>query len=292
MPEITAGMVKELREATGLGMMECKKALTEAAGDMKKAEELLRIRSGAKASKVAGRVAAEGAIGVHVGDHGKTGALVEVNCETDFVAKDANFKAFVGQVTAAVAQHSPSDVAALAGIGADGQTVEASRQGLVMKLGENISVRRFVRVTAQGRLGSYLHGNRIGVLVDYEGGDDQLGKDLAMHIAASRPLCVSGSEVPADTLERERGIYRAQAKESGKPDNIVEKMVEGRVAKFFAEVTLLGQPFVKNPDESVSKLLQAKKAKVHSFQMYVVGEGIEKKKEDFAAEVRAQAGKA
>ncbi len=292
MPEITAGMVKELREATGLGMMECKKALTEAAGDMKKAEELLRIRSGAKASKVAGRIAAEGAIGVHVGDQGKVGALVEVNCETDFVAKDANFKAFVGQVTAAVAQRNPSDVTALAQLGVEGQTIEAARQGLVMKLGENISVRRFARVVAQGRLGSYLHGNRIGVLVDYEGGDDQLGKDLSMHIAASRPLCVAGEQVPADTLARERDIYRAQAKESGKPDNIIAKMVEGRVAKFLAEVTLLGQPFVKNPDESVAKLLERKKAKVHGFEMYVVGEGIEKKKEDFAAEVRAQAGKA
>ena len=292
MPEITAGMVKELREATGLGMMECKKALTEAAGDMKKAEELLRIRSGAKASKVAGRIAAEGAIGVYVGEQGKTGALVEVNCETDFVAKDANFKGFVNQVTTAVAQQNPGDVGKLAELGVDGQTIEAARQGLVMKLGENISARRFVRVTAKGRLGSYLHGNRIGVLVDYEGGDDQLGKDLAMHIAASRPLCVSGDQVSADTLARERDIYRAQAKESGKPDNIVEKMVEGRVAKFLAEVTLLGQPFVRNPDESVAKLLQAKKAQVHGFEMYVVGEGIEKKKEDFAAEVRAQAGKA
>jgi len=292
MADITASMVKELREATGLGMMECKKALTEAAGDMKKAEELLRIRSGAKASKVAGRVAAEGAVGVHVGGDGKTGALVEINCETDFVAKDTNFRAFVGQITTAVVDNNPASLTALGQLAVNGQTVEATRQGLVMKLGENISLRRFVRLAAKGRIGSYLHGSRIGVIVDYEGGDDQLGKDLAMHIAASKPLCVSGGEVPADTLAREREIYRAQAKESGKPDNIVEKMVEGRVAKFLAEVTLLGQPFVKNPDESVAKLLQAKKAKVHGFQMYVVGEGIEKKKEDFAAEVRAQAGKA
>jgi len=293
MAEITAGMVKALREATGLGMMECKKALAEAAGDMKKAEELLRIKSGAKASKVAGRIAAEGAVGVHISADGKSGAMVEVNCETDFVAKDANFTAFVNAVAAAAAQSSAADVDALAKSAvAGGETVAVVREGLVMKLGENISVRRFVRIAAKGRLAHYLHGSRIGVLIDFEGGDEQLGKDLAMHIAASKPICVDKDQVPQDTIAREREIYSAQAKESGKPDNIVAKMVDGRVAKFLAEVTLLGQPFVKNPDESVEKLLKSKQAKVHAFYMYVVGEGIERKKDDFVAEVMAQVGAA
>ena len=291
MAEITAGMVKELREATGLGMMECKKALTESGGDMKKAEELLRIKSGAKASKVAGRVASEGAVGVHIAADGKSGTIVEVNCETDFVAKDTNFKTFVSAVAAAAAGGSAADVEALAKApiaGAD--TVAAAREGLVMKLGENISVRRFARIAAKGRLAHYLHGSKIGVLIDFEGGDEQLGKDLAMHIAASKPICVDSSQVPAETIAKEREIYSAQAKESGKPDNIVAKMVDGRISKFLAEVTLLGQPFVKNPDETVEKLLNAKQAKVHAFHMYVVGEGIEKKKDDFVAEVMAAAG--
>jgi elongation factor Ts len=272
-------------------MMECKKALTDAAGDLKKAEELLRIKSGAKASKVAGRVAAEGAVGVHIDAGGKSGAMVEVNCETDFVAKDANFTAFVNSVAAAAAHSSAADVDALASSAiAGGGTIAAVREGLVMKLGENISVRRFVRVAAKGRLAHYLHGSKIGVLIDYEGGDDQLGRDLAMHVAASKPICVDSDQVPPDTIAKEREIYAAQAKESGKPDNIVAKMVDGRVAKFLAEVTLLGQPFVKNPDDTVEKLLKSKQAKVHAFHMYVVGEGIEKKKDDFVAEVMAQVG--
>jgi elongation factor Ts len=290
MAEITASMVKELREATGLGMMECKKALTESGGDMKKAEELLRIKSGAKASKVAGRVAAEGAVGVHIAADGKSGAMVEVNCETDFVAKDANFTAFVKGVAAAAATGSAADVEALNASACGGETVAKVREGLVMKLGENISVRRFVRVAARGRLAHYLHGTKIGVLIDYEGGDEQLGKDLAMHVAASKPICVDQTQVPAETIAREREIYSAQARESGKPDNIVAKMVDGRIAKFLAEVTLLGQPFVKNPDETVEKLLKARQAKVHAFHMFVVGEGIEKKKDDFVAEVMAQVG--
>lgn len=293
MAEIAASMVKVLREATGLGMMECKKALAEAGGDMKKAEELLRIRSGARASKVAGRIAAEGAISAYVSSDGKTGALVEVNCETDFVAKDENFSSFVKALAASVAQRSPADLDALAQMAvAGGQTVEAVRQGLVMKLGENISVRRFARVAAKGRLAYYLHGGKIGVVVDYEGGDERLGKDLAMHVAASKPICVSHDQVPADVIAKEREIYSAQAKQSGKPDNILAKMVEGRVAKFLAEVTLLGQPFVKNPDQTVAKLLQTKNAKVHGFHLYIVGEGIEKKKNDFVAEVMAQVGNA
>ena len=290
MAAITAGMVKELRDATGLGMMECKRALAEADGDMKKAVELLRIRSGAKASHVAGRIAAEGAVCVVIGADAKSGALVEVNCETDFVAKDPNFAGFVKAVAAAAATSGTTDVdALLQGVGSNGQTVEAARQGLVMKLGENINVRRAVRVAAKGRLGHYLHGSRIGVLVDYEGGDDQLGKDLAMHIAASKPMCVAREHVPPEIIAKERVIYTAQAQESGKPANIIAKMVEGRIAKYLADVALLGQPFVKNPEETIEELLRARNAKVHAFHLYVVGEGLEKKKDDFVAAVMVQA---
>jgi len=293
MAEITAVMVKELREATGLGMMECKKALAEAEGDLKKAEELLRIKGGARASKMAGRLAAEGAVSVDISADGRTGALVEVNCETDFVAKDENFAGFVKAVAETAAKADPVDLDALAAtVGGDGQTIEAARQGLIMKIGENISVRRFVRMSARGRLACYLHGRKIGVLLDYEGGDENLGKDLAMHIAASKPICVSAEQVPAEVIAREREIYAAQAKDSGKAAQIVAKMIDGRVAKYLAEVTLLGQPFVKNPDETVVKLLQAKGAKVHAFHMYIVGEGLEKKKDDFVAAVMAQAGQA
>lgn len=293
MAEITAGMVKELREATGLGMMECKKALAEAGGDLKKAEELLRVKGGARASKMAGRLAAEGAVSVNISADGKTGALVEVNCETDFVAKDENFAGFVKAVAEAVAKGNPADLDALAkSVGSDGQTMEAARRGLIMKIGENISVRRFVRISAKGKLACYLHGRKIGVLVDYEGGDEQLGRDLAMHIAASKPICVSAEEVPAPVIAKEREIYAAQAKDSGKADPIIARMIEGRVAKYLAEVTLLGQPFVKNPDETVEKLLQGRGAKVHAFHRYVVGDGIEKKKDDFVAAMMAQAGHA
>ncbi len=289
MAEITAAMVKELRELTGLGMMECKKALEEAGGDMKKAEDLLRIKSGAKASKAAGRIAAEGVIGAYLAPGGKLGALVEVNCETDFVAKNQDFLAFARGLAELVARENPADVAALARLAIGGENVEAKRQALVQKIGENLSIRRFVRYETAGQLAAYLHGTRIGVLVDLAAGDEALGKDLAMHIAASRPICVSRDEVPAELIAREREIYKAQAAESGKPANIVEKMVEGRIAKYLAEVTLLGQPFVKNPDETVEKLLAAKKAKVNRFTLFVVGEGIEKKTSDFAAEVMAQA---
>jgi elongation factor Ts len=293
MAEITAAMVKELRERTDLGMMECKKALQETNGDMAAAEDLLRIRSGAKATKAAGRVAAEGMIASYINDNRKLGALVEVNSETDFVAKNEEFQAFGRDVAQLVADQNPQDVAAIAEAKlASGKTVEDTRKELVMKLGENISVRRFVRFETQGELASYLHGLKIGVLVDYTGGDEQLGKDIAMHIAASKPVCVSREDVPADLLDKEREIYSAQAAESGKPANIVEKMVEGRINKYLAEVTLLGQPFVKNPDETVEKLLKSKGAKVNRFAMFVVGEGIEKKVTDFAAEVAAQAGQA
>jgi elongation factor Ts len=290
MAEITAALVKELREITGLGMMECKKALEEAGGDIKKAEDLLRIKSGAKASKAAGRVAAEGIIGAWLAPDAKLGALVEVNCETDFVAKNEDFLAFARGLAEVIAREKPADVAALAGLAIGGENVEKRRQALVQKIGENLSIRRFVRYETAGTLASYLHGTRIGVLVDLAAGDEVLGKDLAMHIAASKPVCVSKDEVPAELIAREREIYKAQAAESGKPANIVEKMVEGRITKYLAEVTLLGQPFVKNPDETVEKLLAAKKAKVNRFALFVVGEGIEKKSSDFAAEVMAQAG--
>ena len=290
MSEITASMVKELRERTGLGMMECKKALAEASGDMKAAEDLLRIKSGAKASKAAGRIAAEGVISSFI--DGKRGALVELNCETDFVAKNEDFKKFANDIAQVVCRVDPKTLEALNGTDmGDGETVENRRQALVMKLGENISVRRFVRFETAGNLASYLHGTRIGVLVDYTGGDETLGKDIAMHIAAAKPICASAQQVPADLLTREREIYMARAKESGKPENIIEKIVEGSMAKYLAEVTLLGQAFIKNPDQTVEKLLSAHKAHVNAFQMYVVGEGIEKKSGDFAAEVMAQAGR-
>ena len=293
MADITAGMVKELRERTGLGMMECKKALEEAGGDIKKAEDLLRIKSGAKAGKMAGRVAAEGAIGVHVSADGKLGALVEVNCETDFVAKDANFAGFVKSVAGLAAAKGITAVDALARTElSPGQTVEAARQALVMKLGENMSVRRIAVHKAKGRLAHYLHGTRIGVMLDLEGGDDVLGKDLSMHIAASKPICVSKDQVSAELISRERDIARARALESNRPANLVDKIVEGSVQKYLAEVTLLGQPFVKDDTVTVEKLLAGKGAKVHAFTLFIVGEGIEKKSSDFAAEVAAQAANA
>lgn len=290
MAEITASMVKELRELTGLGMMECKKALVEADGDIKAAEDALRIKSGAKAGKAASRIAAEGVVGSFISADRKTGALIEVNCETDFVAKNDDFNNFAKELAQAVALHNPADVAALSAMKlASGSTIEEARQGLVMKLGENIAARRFVRFSSAGQMAAYLHGTKIGVLVDYTGGDEALGKDIAMHIAASKPVCVSKEQVPADLLAKEREIYTAQAAESGKPANIVEKMVEGRVTKYLAEVTLVGQPFVKDPDMTVEKLLASKSAKVNAFQMFVVGEGIEKRSTDFAAEVAAAA---
>ena len=288
MADITASMVKELREQTGLGMMECKKALTESDGDLKKAEDLLRIKSGAKATKAAGRIAAEGVIGSFIGVDGKLGALLEVNCETDFVAKSDDFLAFAKEAAKLVAEQNPADVAALSNLKlASGQTVEEARKALVMKLGENMTLRRMARFETAGKLSVYLHGTKIGVMVDMQGGDEQLGKDLAMHIAASKPICVSKEQVSSELLAKEREIYTAQAAESGKPANIVEKMVDGRVLKYLAEITLLGQPFVKNQDETVEKLLASKNAKVNTFQMFIVGEGIEKKVVDFAAEVAA-----
>ena len=287
MAAITATMVKELREQTGLGMMECKKALAEADGDLKKAEELLRIKSGAKASKAAGRIAAEGVVGIHVAADGKTAAMVELNCETDFVAKNDEFRSFANGLAKLIVDANPADGEALSVLSLGGQGVEATRQAMIQKMGENMSIRRFARIHSNGRIASYVHGVKIGVLVDYAG-DEQLGKDLAMHIAALKPVAVSRDQVAAEMIERERTIAAARAAESGKPANIVDKMVEGAVAKYLGEVTLLGQPFVKGDGkQTVEQLLKASNAKVTGFTMYVVGEGIEKKKDDFAAEVAA-----
>jgi elongation factor Ts len=287
MAEIAASMVMELRQRTGLGMMECKKALAESAGDLAKAEDLLRIRSGAKASKAASRIAAEGVIGLFVAPDAKVGAMVEVNCETDFVAKNDDFRAFAAEVAQLAARHPVADITALSALKlASGDTVDARRVALV----QNIALRRLVRSEAKGKLASYVHGSKIGVLVDVTGGADTLGKDLAMHIAAIKPMAVSRDGVPADVIERERKIAAAKAAESGKPANIVEKMVEGGIAKFLADVTLLAQPFVKGDGkQTVEQLLKAQGATVNGFVMYVVGEGIEKRKDDFAAEVAAMA---
>ena len=293
MAEITASMVKELREKTDAPMMECKKALAEANGDRVKAEEILRIKLGNKASRAASRVTAEGVVTAHIARDGKTGALVEVNCETDFVAKNEEFLAFAGALAELATSQQPADVITLSRLPLKGATVEEARQALVGKIGENMTIRRFVRIAGQGRLASYIHGGaKIGVLVDVVGGGDALARDLAMHIAASKPVALSAAEVPAALVRKEREIAAAKAAESGKPDNIVEKMVEGAVQKFLKEVTLLGQPFVKNDKQSVEQLLKSKNAVVAGFALYVVGEGIEKKKDDFVTEVMAQAGQA
>ena len=285
MAEITAGMVKELRERTGLGMMECKKALEEAGGDMQKAEELLRIKSGAKASKAASRVAADGAIGTYM--DGKIGALVEVNAETDFVAKNPDFIAFAKNVAELVAKQNPADIAALSNLKIDGETVESVRQKLVQKIGENIAVRRFERVEAKGKLLDYVHpGAKVAVIVDTEG-DADVAKDLTHHIAFAKPKYMTKAEFPAEQVAAERKILEARAAESGKPPEIVAKMVEGGINKFLAENTLMGQPFVKDDKQTVEKMLGAKKTKLHAYKVLVVGEGIEKKQSDFAAEVAA-----
>ena len=289
---ITAAQVKELRERTGLGMMECKAALEETQGNMDAAIDVLRKKAGAKVEKKAGRTAAEGAIGVHVSPDRRTAAMVEVNSETDFVAKDENFTAYAAAVATRVAASNPADIAALNAMPLhDGKpaTVEQVRTELVAKFGENMTVRRFTRFTASnGQIGSYLHGRKIGVLVEVIGGDEELARDLAMHIAASRPAYVHKGEVSADVIAKEKEIFSAQAAESGKPANIIEKMVEGRINKFLGEITLLGQPFVKDPDTSVEKLLKGKNAQVVRFVRYEVGEGIERASSDFAAEVMAQ----
>jgi elongation factor Ts len=291
MAEITAAMVKELRELTGLGMMECKKALEEAGGDFRKAEDLLRIKSGAKASKAAARVAAEGVIGAWLAPDAKVGALVEVNCETDFVAKNEDFLAFARALAELVAKQDPADVAALSGLQLDGETVETRRQALVQKIGENMSIRRFVRLQSDAKIAQYLHGAKIGVLVELEG-DDETGKDVGMHIAFAKPQFMSKADVAPEAIERERAIQAARAREAGKPAEIAAKMVEGGVNKYLAEITLLGQPFVKDDKVTVEKMLASRKAKLRGYRFFVVGEGIEKRATDFAAEVMAQAGSA
>jgi elongation factor Ts len=289
---ITASLVKELRERTGAGMMECKKALVETGGDIEAAIELMRKSGQAKAAKRAGRTAAEGVIVIAQDDASRRAAMVEVNCETDFVAKDENFATFAAAVGERALNGAASDLEELLNQplrDGDGTTVNEAREALIAKIGENMNVRRFTRFdNAQGQIYSYRHGVRIGVLVELQGGDATLGKDLAMHVAASNPLCVAAEDVPAEVLAKEKEIFKAQALESGKPENIIEKIVDGRVRKYLAEVTLLGQPFVKDTDISVEKLLKKAGAKVLRFQRMEVGEGIEKKQENFAAEVMAQ----
>jgi elongation factor Ts len=290
MAEVTASMVKELREKTDAPMMECKRALAEAGGDPAKAEEILRVKLGSKASKAAARVTAEGIVAISTAGNGKAAALVEINCETDFVAKNEEFLGFARSVAQLVLEHDPADVIALSALPLDGGTVDSRRASLVGKIGENLTIRRFVRLIAQGRIAQYVHGgSRIGVLVDVSGGDDALAKDLAMHIAASRPKALHAGQVAAEDVARERSIARQKAAESGKPAEIQSKMVEGTVQKFLKDVTLLGQPFVKDDKLTIEQLLKQRGATVNAFAMFVVGEGIEKKQSDFAAEVAAQA---
>jgi len=289
---ISASMVKELRERTSAGMMECKKALTETDGDMEAAVQLLRTSGAAKADKKAGRVAAEGVVSIYISDDKKLGVIVEVNSETDFVAKGEDFQRFAADIAEAVAATNPADIDALNATKLpSGETVDETRRALIAKLGENITVRRFERVKATGdaEISSYQHGLKIGVLVSSAGGNENLGKDLAMHVAALKPLCVSTDEVPADAVEKEKEVFSAQAAESGKPPEIIEKMITGRINKFLNEVALHGQDFVKDPAMTIGKLLKAENASVVSFTRVEVGEGIEKKVEDFAAEVAAQA---
>jgi len=288
MAAITAAMVKELREKADAPMMECKKALTEADGDMARAEELLRVKLGSKASKAASRVTAEGLIGVYVSPNSQLGAVIEINCETDFVAKNDDFVAFVNQLAEQVAVANPADADALSALPMGEGTVESTRSALIGKIGENISIRRFSRIETTNKLASYVHGGRIGVLVEYSG-EEQIGKDIAMHVAATRPRALDASGVAAADIETERSVASQKAAESGKPAEIVTKMIEGSVQKFLKEVTLLSQPFVKDDKHSVEQFLKANKAAVQQFVLYVVGEGIEKKSTDFAAEVAAQA---
>jgi elongation factor Ts len=286
MAAITASMVAELRAKTDAPMMECKKALTEAEGDMERAEELLRVKLGNKASKAASRVTAEGIITAHI--EGGVGSLVELNCETDFVGKNDDFLAFGKTVAEIVAKNNPADVAALGALPLESSTVDAVRLALVGKIGENVSIRRFVRFESANKLASYLHGTRIGVLVEFAGADEQVGKDVAMHVAAMKPVSLSSDEVPADLIAKERSIAEQKAAESGKPAEIVAKMVDGSVQKYLKEVSLLNQTFVKNDKQTIEQMLKAAGASVQKFALFVVGEGIEKRTDDFAAEVAAQ----
>lgn len=286
MAAITAAMVGALRAKTDAPMMECKKALTEADGDMDRAEEILRVKLGSKASKASSRITAEGVVASHIA--GNVGALIEVNCETDFVTKNDDFIALANACAKLVAEHNPADVAALGALPLEGKTVEEVRAALVGKIGENMSFRRFARFETPAKLTSYLHGTRIGVIVEFDGADEQVGKDVAMHIAAMKPVSLSTEQVPAELIEKERSVAEQKAAESGKPADIAAKMVEGSVQKFLKEVSLLNQPFVKNDKQTVEQMLKACNTSVKAFTMFVVGEGIEKKVDDFAAEVAAQ----
>ena len=290
---ITAAQVKELRERTGSGMMECKKALVDADGDMDAAIDALRKTGLAKADKKASRIAAEGVVVIETGDDSKTAAIVEVNCETDFVARKEDFQDFVSAIAKRVLTDNPADIDALMAMplkDGDAGTVEDARKAMIATIGENMTVRRFTRVESENPLASYRHGVRIGVLVDVAGGDTMLGTDLAMHIAAHdpRPVCISEDQVPVDMIAAERDIFTAQARDSGKPDNIIEKMISGRIRKYLGEITLLGQSFVKDPDQTVGTLLEQAGASVVRFERVELGEGIEKKNENFADEVMAQ----
>jgi elongation factor Ts len=285
MAAITAAMVGDLRAKTDAPMMECKKALTEADGDMAKAEEILRVKLGSKASKAASRVTAEGVVAAFI--NGTTGALIEVNCETDFVSKNDDFLAFTDNCAKLVANSSPADVTALAALPLEGETVETVRTKLIGRIGENITPRRFKRFAGDSNLVSYLHGTRIGVMVEFTG-DEVAAKDVAMHIAAMKPVALSTADVPAENIATERNIAEQKAAESGKPADIVAKMVEGSVQKYLKEVSLLNQPFVKNDKQTVEQMLKAANTTIKSFTMFIVGEGIEKRQDDFAAEVAAQ----
>ncbi|WP_079415771.1 translation elongation factor Ts [Thiomonas intermedia] len=285
MAAITASMVAELRAKTDAPMMECKKALTEAEGHMDRAEEILRVKLGSKASKAASRVTAEGIVTAYI--NGTTGALIELNCETDFVAKNDDFLAFGKTLAELIAAQNPADVAALSALTIDGETIEARRSKLIGKIGENMTIRRFKRFAGDHKLVSYLHGTRIGVMVEFTG-DEVAAKDVAMHIAAMKPVALSSSQVPADLIEKERSIASQKAAESGKPAEIIAKMVEGSVQKYLKEVSLFDQVFVKNDKQTVEQMLKGANTTVHGFTMYVVGEGIEKKSENFAEEVAAQ----
>jgi elongation factor Ts len=290
MSAITASMVKELRERTGAGMMECKGALVETAGDLEKAIDLLRVKGMAKADKKAGRTAAEGTIAIVISDDKKRAAIVEANCETDFVGKSPEFNEFAAGVAQAVLDSNPASMEDLmAAKLADGTVVDERRRALISKIGENMSINRFELIESSGAIGTYRHGDKIGVVVNLDSGTEELGKDLAMHVAASKPLAVDASGVAVETIDRERAIAQAKADESGKPANIVEKMVEGAIRKFMEDVTLLSQPFVKNPDQTVAQLLKANNATVNSFIRLEVGEGVVKEVTDFAAEVAATA---
>lgn len=286
MAAVTAAMVGELRAKTDAPMMECKKALTEAEGNMERAEEILRVKLGGKASKAASRVTAEGVVASHIA--GGVASLIEVNCETDFVTKNDDFIGFVNTLAKLIVEHNPADIAALSALPLDGGTVETIRAGLIGRIGENMAIRRFTRFETAAKVVSYLHGTRIGVVVEFDSADEQVGKDVAMHIAAMKPVSLSVEEVPAELIQKERSVATLKAEESGKPADIAAKMIEGSVQKFLKEVSLLNQTFVKNDKQTVEQMLQANKSSVKAFTMYVVGEGIEKKQDDFAAEVAAQ----